>query len=244
MRKLPGKLLGSFFLLLPQILIINMHYINIHTHTKQSDINVKSIRSIEFKDFDFEDSKNELISVGIHPWFIPPKNVEKQLEKLDQICKSSNVIALGECGLDRFFTKDEKEFQRQLYVFNEQCKIANQYSKPLIIHAVNAYSDFLHWLKNDKNQTRLIFHGYNGNEEITNQLLRYNCWFSLGESLLNSKKIQEVFKNTPIENCFLETDESEISIQTIYENAAKLKNMELQELQNKIQINFDKCFTI
>ena len=219
-----------------------MHYIDIHTHKSTNNSKVLEIISIDSKDLSFLPRGNELYSIGIHPWFLNKNTLNSEFEKLQKFESQKEVLAIGECGLDRFSVKNENDLNLQLKAFNLQAQLAEISNKPMILHAVNSYSDFLHWLKNGKYKVKLIFHGFNGNEDIAYKLLKFRCWLSFGESLLNSEKVRNVFKNIPLDSCFLETDESNISIEEIYIEAAKLKNIDIEELRHQLNKNFNQVF--
>lgn len=219
-----------------------MHYIDIHTHKSKNKNNIIEIISIDTKDIDLIHVGGELCSIGIHPWFLNKNTLHSEIEKLEKFESQKEVIAIGECGLDRYSLQNENDLALQLKGFNLQAQLAERTNKPMILHAVNSYSDFLHWLKEGKYKVKLIFHGFNGNEDIANKILKYDCWLSFGESILNSEKVRNVFKNIPLECCFLETDESNISIEEIYTEAANLRNIEIEKLKHQLIINFKKVF--
>jgi TatD DNase family protein len=50
------------------------------------------------------------------------------------------------------------------------------------------------------------------------------------------------FLKLPLENIFLETDDADISIDEVYEKAARLKNIALEQLQVQIELNYESCF--
>jgi TatD DNase family protein len=107
---------------------------------------------------------------------------------------------------------------------------------------VRAYSDFLQILKQFKHT--YIFHGFNANHTIAKNLITHNAYLSFGNELLKNTKLQQTFKQLPLNKIFFETDDSSINVKDIYIFAAKLLNVELLKLQEHIQSNFKEVFGI
>ena len=59
----------------------------------------------------------------------------------------------------------------QKKVFLKHIEIANKYNKPIIIHCVKAYSDFIEIIKTGINKTPWVFHGFNSNFDIRNNFV-------------------------------------------------------------------------
>ncbi len=53
-----------------------------------------------------------------------------------------------------------------------------------------------------------------------------------------------VFKEIPLDKIFLETDDSEIDISTIYKKAAEIRGISTPYLSEQIQKNFSNLFKI
>lgn len=184
---------------------------------------------------------DEYYSLGFHPWFITIASLT-QLEIFKQtVIKNNTIYAIGECGLDRNITVD---FALQQAIFSAQIKIANEVKLPLVIHCVRAFYEVISELKKAKNRMPVIYHGYNNSFKIASTLIEFNGYLSFGKSLLQPmNNTAEVFKQVPLSRIFLENDESELSIQHIYERAAELKNISVEELQQSIQTNFENIIT-
>ncbi len=174
--------------------------------------------------------KNKL-SVGIHPWDIENIDIENELSKVEYYSLKKNIIAIGEIGIDRH-KKISIETQKRIFI--KQLEIAEKQNKPVIIHAVKSYSDIIEIKKKRKSNTTWIIHDYKGNQNISENLLAKNCIMSFGKSLIKSPKIQNIFKELPINSLFLETDNSGLSIYEIYKQAAYIKNISVELLKKRI----------
>ena len=131
----------------------------------------------------------------------------------------------------------------QKEVFEFHLRVAQNLKKPVIIHAVRTYPEIVESYKKTGADVKLIFHGFNGNLQIAKQLIKRNFYLSFGADLFDDrKKAAAILKVIPIENIFLETDESAKSIVEIYEKAATIKKTNLTYLKANIFKNFNNCF--
>ena len=151
-----------------------------------------------------------------------------------------NVLAIGECGLDRICNTD---FKLQEKVFVEQILWANEIAKPLIIHCVKAHHETLLLLKEFNRTSPVIFHGFNNKLETANKILEHGHYLSFGKQLLNPA-IENIFSKISLEKIFLETDDSEVAIDDIYKQAAKIKNISTERLSLQIKNNLNRIFKI
>ena len=214
-------------------------FVDIHTHKNLDSKNI-SIQSRFIEDIKVSDKASEPYSTGIHPWNINQINVKEQLKVLAFAARNPIVCAIGECGIDR---SRPINVDRQIEVFEAHIRIANYSDKPLIIHNVRAYSDFLQLIKQNTIHGPWIFHGYTGNLRIAKELIKHGAFLSFGHHLLSeTSKASEVFKEIPLEYIFLETDEWKGNIEQIYIRAAEIKEISLIELRNLIYQNYKRVF--
>lgn len=192
-----------------------MNYIDIHTHHSSRP---HSLRNYNFQE-PFQD--NLIYSVGLHPWDLKD-TIENDLNmiKVSELAIKPNVIAIGETGVDRVIDMAIGE-QKRVFMFH--LHLAIKLNKPLIVHCVRAYSDFLEIFKKEKLSVPVIFHDYQGNFEEVRKLMQYPCYFSFGQSLFHSEKVMNVLKLLPEDRFFLETDDQEtFSIDMIYQKAGEI----------------------
>lgn len=184
--------------------------------------------------------RNNWISAGIHPWYIKMEDWQKDLQTLKKWIDNEQIIAIGECGLDRLA---QVSIAQQLFVFDAQVKLAEQVQKPVIIHCVRAFNELIQWKIQNKPVEPLIIHGFNNKQEIAQQLLAHGFYFSLGTALVNpNSNASKVIKLIPIERLFLENDDRETPIETVYEAAANHLEISISELKNQIWANFATVF--
>lgn len=210
-------------------------FVNIHTH-----IHIDNKEFIEIVNIDIDDIASAdvsyLYSVGIHPWKAQDTTEVLKCSNL----KSSNFLAIGECGLDRVNGND---LESQKNVFIKHINLSEQYKKPLIIHCVRAYPDIIEIKKETRAKSPWIVHGFQGNEQSAMQLLKHDIYISLGDVLFKDEnKAYALLRIIPSDKLFLETDVSERNIIDVYEKASLLSGVEMNKLRNDIFDNFVKIF--
>lgn len=177
-------------------------------------------------------------SVGLHPWYINAQTAVDELPLLQQYAAAKNVLAIGECGLDKVCATD---FALQQQLFAAQIALANQLQKPLIIHCVRAYEEVMQLLQQQHNAVPVIFHGFNKNGILAQQLISKGYYLSFGKAVLQNA-MQDVLRALPAEKIFFETDDSDCSIEHIYTAASKALQIDINSLSLQIQKNAAAVF--
>ncbi len=218
-------------------------FIDIHTHRFISAADILTVRNVFAAQIPgIKGLKEMYFSAGLHPWHIVNLTLENDIFNLEEIAGNPHLLAIGEVGLDRLC---EVDFDLQKEAFARQLKIAENVGKPVIIHAVKAFPEIISIYQKYKSKAILIFHGFSGNLQIAEKILKMGFYFSFGRALLNQKSnAYWVFSQIPDACFFLETDDSGYSIEDIYAEAAKLKGISILEMKKILVSNFEKCFKI
>lgn len=230
-------------MLMPYICIMktNIPYINIHKHgdPAQEEIAIKNVFLDEY--FSTPTDKSQKLSVGFHPWQVNAEILVSDVKKgLEIAAASSQVVALGETGLDK---SANNPLDNQLKIFKTHIEVSESYRKPLIIHCVRAFQEVLATRKELKAYQTWIFHGFNGSPQLAMQIMPAGCMVSFGKAILNegTRSTHSLFHLQP-EQFFLETDDSSIPIATIYEMASRIKQIGHHELARRLYSNFGRLF--
>jgi len=208
----------------------NSLFINIHSHYP-SQANEWAIQSL-YEDFG-RATEPGVYSIGLHPWYIDIQNWKAQLSVLKEQSVHKQVVAIGECGLDKVC---QTNMELQVDVFTAQVQWANNTRKPLIIHCVRAFDEVLNILDKEKNTVPVIFHGFNRNALLAAKIIEKGYYLSFGTQLQN-ESMQSVVRSIPFEKLFLETDAKELSIELVYTFAATALDMPVESLQNQLKKN-------
>ncbi len=216
-------------------------FIDIHTHTVHTDSNLIQIVNLNLNQ---PCPEQGFFSYGIHPWEADKADfqMETALQSLEEKVKLPNVVALGEAGLDKMH---KETFEQQIELFERQIELSEALQKPMILHDVRSHNEIIVLRKKHKAQQPWIVHGFSGTEQDIKQFIGQGIYLSVGESLLHpERKIYKSFKFIDLDYLFLETDMSEIGVETIYEAAANLLEMDLSDLQIRIFANFARLFRL
>ena len=210
-------------------------FINIHTH--QFEENNNDFFSLPNIILGTDTLSTLPCSIGIHPRYIS-ESPQEQFEELHNAAHLPQIIAIGECGLDKLCATD---WQLQIQMFEQQIAIANAVQKPLIIHCVRAYQECIQILNKEKVQVPVIFHGFNKHVQLAQQLLAQGYYLSLDPILIQGKK-DDLITNLPLAYLFLETDGKPIKITDVYTYFCQVRKIGLIEFKEQIDSNFKKVF--
>ena len=179
---------------------------------------------------------------GISPNDIPEgeKEFYKELIEIKELTKNEKCVAIGEIGLDYYWNKENKEYQKRAFI--EQINLANEVDLPIVIHSRDAISDTLEILKNNKVNRKGVFHCCMLNRELVKEALKLGFYISFAGPV-NSKNAQEIIKMVPNERFFIETDSPYLSpepnrgkrndsrnLKYIVEKIAKEKNIDIEKV--------------
>lgn len=208
-----------------------MHLWDFHTHQIQAHCTIYNglLGSIP---------ENGQISLGIHPWKVSV-HWEDELRDIQTISKSdTRVIAIGEAGFDRI---KGPEIALQKAAFYAQARWALSMGLPLILHCVKGHDLLLEYLKHEKDLPAIIWHGWNLKPELAFPLLEYPVFFSFGRHILEKdSNAQKWLKSCPLDRVFLETDESEVPISSIYQEASLILGLSLEQLSAQLIMNWNR----
>jgi TatD DNase family protein len=160
----------------------------------------------EFNDMKAKVSKfdNVSMSCGVHP--LHNEDVCSYDELLASV-KQSDVVAVGETGLDYFYSPETQDIQKQSFV--DHIKAANEVQKPLIIHTRNAHKDTIDLLKKHRDpQTIGVLHCFTESLEMAKEAIEMGFYISISGivTFASAEELQETVKQIPLERLLIETD--------------------------------------
>ena len=144
-------------------------------------------------------------AVGFHP-SDADAFTEDSLDQLRQLARHPKVRAIGEIGLDYYWT-DYAGHDRQKEVLRQQLALAQELDLPVIFHDREAHGDSLAVVKEFPG-VRGVFHCYSGSLEDAKTLiaLGWNLSFTGSITYKNAKKAPEVLTWIPEDRFMIETD--------------------------------------
>jgi TatD DNase family protein len=212
-------------------------FINLHTHkfSNLSDV----IEVVNQYPWEFDASVPNY-SIGIHPWYVDENRLETDLEIIKEKLQLTGCLALGECGLDK---RIEIPLDLQISVFKKQLEMVKETQKPIVLHCVAAFDEVIAIKKEMKIENPMIIHGFSKNEQVAQTLLKNGFYLSFGKYLLRNPDLEKVFTFAPENQILLETDTIEESIYQVYEKAAAIKGISVQQMKAIVFSNFSKIFS-
>ncbi len=208
-----------------------MNLWDIHTHRQ-------GIENSIFNELDLGKAPDQNFSIGLHPWFLD-ENWKHRLERIKVLARlSPKLLAIGECGFDRLKGPD---ISIQKAAFRAQADLSKELGIPLILHSVKGFDLLQEYLKAEKNPPSIIWHGWNLKPELARPLLEFPVFFSFGKHILQAEShAAKWLDQCPRERIFLETDDSGLEINSVYQAASLILRLPLEQLGQLVVSNWNE----
>lgn len=122
--------------------------------------------------------------------------------------KKRKIVAVGEIGLDYYYSKSPRE--EQLKAFEEQLQIAIDFDLPVVIHTRDADEDTKAILKNfsPKLKRKGVVHSFTSGLELAQFALDEGFYLGFNGIITfkNAENVRDALRLAPIERILLETD--------------------------------------
>lgn len=143
--------------------------------------------------------------MGLHPCSVDA-HVDAHLFQIQKWFKKRKFFAVGEIGLDYYWSTDFKT--EQIKAFRMQIQWAIQQNLPIVIHSRNSNEDVIAILKEMKHpKLRGIFHCFGGNADQAAEVVDMGFLLGIGGVLtFKNGGLDKAIEDIPIEHLVLETD--------------------------------------
>ena len=194
---------------------------------------------------------------GIHPHETDfDKTTRKEIIK--NVNSHEKIIAIGESGLDFYYSHSSKDQQISSFKYHIEASI--ELNVPIIVHSRNAEKetfDILSVYKDSK--PKILMHCFTGSSEFAHKLLTLDSYFSASGIITfnNSVDLTNTFKLIPNNKLLVETDSPYLSpvpfrgkknepsfIKYTLEKLAEIKDSELKDIEKITNNNFNKLFNL
>ncbi|QHX37089.1 TatD family hydrolase [Spiroplasma sp. BIUS-1] len=153
---------------------------------------------------------NVYAAVGIHPTDVIKFTID-DLEDIDTMAHGDKVVAIGEIGLDYYYTDEHKEVQK--HFFKEQIKIAQRNDLAVMMHlrdkdnSDQAYLDALEILDELKVK-RAIVHCYTRGYELAKKFTSRGYLISIPGvvTFKNAAPLHDAVEKLSLNEIIVETD--------------------------------------
>jgi len=222
--------------------------------------------------------------LGIHPWFLilqdnylnkeSAKNIdlafyEAQLKqaviKHNNTNTHSNIVAIGECGIDVFKAKKNTESEQALAdnlnlqqaFFEMQLQIAKNHNLPVIVHHCQSHHLLLPLLKKSKLSQGGIIHAFSGSYQQAKAYVDLGFKLGIGGTITyaRSKKTINAVKRLPLSSLLLETDapaiplssqqgliNSPLNITKVFQALCEIRAEPKELIAEQIEANVEQLF--
>ena len=146
-------------------------------------------------------------TVGVHP-HEADAHPDLGAKGLIEAASHSRVIAIGECGLDYYYDKSDRQAQRER--FEAHIDAARETGLPLVVHTREAEADTAEMLEAAVREGGVtgVLHCFTGSAELARKGLDLGFYVSLSGivTFKNAADLQETAKWLPVDQMLVETD--------------------------------------
>lgn len=146
-------------------------------------------------------------SVGVHP-HEADAHPDLGAAALAETAEHPRVIAIGECGLDYYYDKSDRQAQRER--FQAHIDAARETGLPLVVHTREAEEDTAEILASAVREGGVtgVLHCFTGSAELARKGLELGFYVSLSGivTFKNAQDLQQTAKWLPADQMLVETD--------------------------------------
>ncbi len=190
-------------------------------------------------------------ALGIYPieaLKLSDDEIEFELEFIRK--NKSKIVAIGEVGMD--FKMDDENHNRQGLIFEKFINLSKELNIPIIVHSRQAEKEAIEILEKLKAK-KVIMHYFCGGNSLVKRIIKNGWLLSIPSSIKHNKIFQDSVSISPIENLLCETDSpfghpdrkrnnTPINVIKSYKMISKIKNLDLKEVEKKIEKNYERLF--
>jgi TatD DNase family protein len=167
--------------------------------------------AIDVYSIDQMDKLNPPEGLSLHPMFgVHPSEMKGGRCNLEATllagCSRKDVVAVGETGLDYYWTTDYIAPQKQSLRLH--CKVAKTLQKPIVLHNRDSTDDLLDIIEEEQNGAlRGVWHCFTGTVEEGKRALDLGLHLGIGGiTTFKNAGVDKAVKELPLDKMMLETD--------------------------------------
>lgn len=196
-------------------------------------------------------------SAGIYPSFASEERDEELIGILKAGCLTAGerLVAIGECGIDRYW--DYAPVRRQQELLIRQIQLADELELPIIIHSRDADEAMCSVLASYRPRCGGVLHCFSSGPEMLAPCLDAGLYISFAGNLTfkNARDIQAAAVQVPLDRLVFETDSPFLTpvpkrgrpnhpqmVEHVYRFFAELRGLEYQGLLEQVRQNVEGLF--
>ena len=192
-------------------------------------------------------------SCGVHP--LDQKDA-LDIDLLRKLAVHDKVVAIGETGLDYYYSAETKPVQQESFVGH--IDVANELAKPLIIHTRDAREDTINLMREHNAQKcGGVLHCFTEDLDMATKAMDMGFYISISGivTFRNAEQLRDVVKHVPLDRLLIETDSPYLApvphrgktnqpayVQDVAYFIAELKGISYKELATATTDNFYRLF--
>lgn len=169
---------------------------------------------------------------------------DDDIDLLDSQLRDGNVVAVGEIGIDYYYTKENRDKQKEL--FDEMLNLAEKHNLPAIVHCRKAMQDTFDILS--EHDVRGSMHCYQGSGEMALRFINQGFYIGVGGPVTqtNNKKIKRMLEKIDIGNVVVETDSPYLppEAKTGMANTPMNITLIIEKIAEKFDMDYDEAAEI
>jgi len=193
-------------------------------------------------------------SVGVHPMDVNDQLVD--IDDLRALALAPEVIAIGETGLDYYYSQDSVEIQRESFALH--LRLSSELKKPVIVHTRDAREDTIAIIRQHGDSSVAgVLHCFTESWDMASQALDENYYISFSGivTFKNAAALREVARKVPLDRMLIETDSPYLApvpyrgkknepkyVVEVAKCIAELRGVSVAEVAEITTANFDKLF--
>lgn len=193
-------------------------------------------------------------SVGVHPLDVDAGLATES--QLVEWSKHPKVVALGETGLDYYYSDETKEVQSKSFAIH--LRAASEAKLPVIVHTRDARQDTLDLIREHGNSEYAgVLHCFTESWEMASAAMDMNYYISLSGivTFKNAEELRDVARKMPLDRLLVETDSPYLApipyrgkpnepafVREVAEFVADLKGISYEKLCEITGENFHRLF--
>jgi TatD DNase family protein len=199
-------------------------------------------------------------AVGLHPTEAQLLSPELEAD-LTHLAQHPKVRAIGETGLDFYWTPESRQAQYRALDFQHQ--LAGSLGLPLIFHVRSkgddqAEQEMAHWLWQNR-PSKFVLHAFGGHPKLMKVGLELGAYFSFAGPLTYKRNaaLREAARQIPLDRLLVETDAPFLPpepyrgqrnhpalVRFTLAKLAEIRGLSLQQMEQITDQNAQACFRL
>jgi TatD DNase family protein len=191
-------------------------------------------------------------TVGVHP-----HEARFGLDGIEPLLDASEVVAVGECGLDFHYDHSPRDVQRA--VFAAQIALARRRDLPLVVHTREAWRDTFAILDREGLPGTIVFHCFTGGADEARDALDRGAHLSFSGIVTfpKAEAIRAAAALCPIDRILVETDAPYLApvphrgrpnrpawVALVGAALARLRSVDIEELAAATSANAERVYRL